>query len=61
MLLDVEGEMLGDLVLVDDLADAHPDLVAAAKTSPLDHPLDLLELLLGSLEQGLALVTAQLR
>ena len=62
VLLDVEREVLGDLVLVDDLAHAHADGVAARKAPPLDHAPDRRRASFSvASSRRLALVTAQLR
>ena len=57
---DGELEVLGELVLVDDLAHTQPDLVAAGKLGRVHPGLDLLQVALGGAEQLLALVRAQL-
>ena len=46
-LADGELEVLGDLVLVDDLAHPQPDGVLAGELARIDAGLDLLEVLLG--------------
>ncbi|MBP3975193.1 hypothetical protein [Pseudoxanthomonas spadix] len=56
IIADVEREVLGDLVLVDDFANAHADLVFAHKPSGFHHRLDLRQVLLGGLQQRFALV-----
>ncbi len=57
---DGQLEVLGDLVLVDDLAHAHADLVGAGELAGIDPGLDLGQAALGGREQLLALVRAQL-
>ena len=56
---DGELEVLGHLVLVDDLAHAQADLVLAGELAGIHPSLDLLEVGLGGREQFLALVRAQ--
>ena len=56
----VESEMLGDLVLVDDLAHAHADLVLAPVSLPATtRALIFCEIGLGRCQQIFALVRAQ--
>ncbi|PIP84112.1 MAG: hypothetical protein COR54_05810, partial [Elusimicrobia bacterium CG22_combo_CG10-13_8_21_14_all_63_91] len=59
---DVEHDVLGHLVLVDDLPDSHTNLIfpRALELAPLDHAADFLQLPARRLEQGAALMAAQL-
>lgn len=53
---DVENDVLGHVVLVDHLADPHPDGFSSHQLAVRDHALDLLEFLAGRAEHLVALV-----
>ena len=61
VVLDRQIEVLGDLVLVDDLAHAHADLVAPLEFGRLYPGLDLRQVALGGAQQRFALVGAKAR
>ena len=60
-LLDGERKVLADFVFVEHLTDPHADLVAPGERAVVDAGPDLLQFLLGRLQQRLAFVRAQLR
>ena len=60
-LADVQFEVLGHLVLVDDLAHAQTDRIGALELARIHAVLDLLQVTFGGREQLLALVRAQRR
>src|SRR6516162_3730876 len=58
---DGELEVLGHLVLVDDLSNSHPDLATPLELAACNHVVHLLKLLSGRRNQRVSLMCAQLR